>query len=528
VTAQRHTIPALIARWAEEQPDARFLVADDAVLTYGDLDRLTRDIGARLAARGVGKGTRVGVMMPNRAAWAVAGLAVARVGGVIVTLSTLLRPPELEAQLRTAAVEHLVVIPEFRGRRYLDDLQEISPALVPQSATDVGPILDPRLPRLRSVIVWPEWSVAPTVPLAPAAVVDGLAAAVSPADDLAIIFTSGSRGAPKGVIHTHGGALGNTEAGLEPRCIGRDEVLYVPMPFFWVGGFGTGLLSVLLAGATLVIEAQSDPERTLALLARERVTLFRGWPDQAATIAAHPSFAATDLSALRPGSLQAILPGGVPASRRAALLGMTESFGPYCGDRLDEDLPAGKEGSCGRPFRDVEVRTVDPDTGVDVASGEVGELHLRGPNLLRGICGKERSEIFTADGWFPTGDLAVIDADGYVFFRGRRDDMFKVKGASVYPSEVEAALRSLPEIQRVFVVDVEDSGAAAGSRSVGAVVVLAPGVECTDAELTAGAKARLSSFKVPTRWRAVTDDDVPMLSTGKVSLPGLRALLGDD
>jgi len=528
VTTERHTIPALIARWAKEQPASRFLVADDAALTYGDLDRLTRDVGARLAALGVGKGTRVGVMMPNSAAWAVAGLAVARVGGVIVTLSTLLRPPELEAQLRTAAVEHLIVIPEFRGRDYLADLREISPALVPQAAADLSPILDPTLPRLRSVSVWPEWSVATDAPAAPAAVVDGLTEAVTPADDLAIIFTSGSRGAPKGVIHTHGGALGNTEAGLEPRCVGPDEVLYVPMPFFWVGGFGTGLLSVLLAGATLVIEAQTDPERTLALLEREQVTLFRGWPDQSATIAAHPSIATTDLSALRPGSLQAIFPGGVPASRRAALLGMTESFGPYCGDRLDLDLPPGKEGSCGRPFRDVEVRAVDPDTGAEVAPGEVGELHLRGPNLLRGICGRERSEIFTADGWFPTGDLAVIDADGYVFFRGRRDDMFKVKGASVYPSEVEAALRGLPEIQRVFVVDVDDEGAsAAGSRAVGAVVVLAPGMEASEAELTAAAKARLSSFKVPTRWRAVGDDEVPMLPTGKVSLPGLRALLGD-
>ncbi|MFN8025969.1 MAG: fatty acid--CoA ligase family protein [Acidimicrobiia bacterium] len=288
-------------------------------------------------------------------------------------------------------------------------------------------------------------------------------------------------------------------------------------------GFGTGLLSVLLAGANFVIEAQTDPEHTLALLARERVTLFRGWPDQAATIAAHPSFATTDLSALRPGSLQAILPNPEPAARRPALLGMTESFGPYCGGRLDVDMPAGKEGSCGQPFRDVEVRAVDPDTGAEVAPGEVGELHLRGPNLLRGICGKERGEIFTADGWFPTGDLAVIDADGYVFFRGRRDDMFKVKGASVYPSEVEAALRALPEIQRVFVVDVDDAGVAA----VGAVVVLAPGVDASAADLTAAAKARLSSFKVPTRWRTVADDDVPMLPTGKVSLPGLRALLDD-
>ncbi|HXY95116.1 MAG TPA: class I adenylate-forming enzyme family protein, partial [Acidimicrobiia bacterium] len=281
-----------------EQPDAQFLVADDASLTYGELDRATRVAAARFAAHGVVKGTRVGILMPNSAAWAITALAVARVGGVVVTLSTLLRPPELAAQLRTAGVEHLVVVPEFRGRRYLDDLGEISPALVSRPAA----LFDPALPRLRSIVVWPEWSASDGAQ-AGAALVDALEHAVRPADDLAIIFTSGSRGTPKGVIHTHGGALGATEAGLEARCVTRDDRLYVAMPFFWVGGFGTGLLSVLLAGATLVVEAQPEPAHTLALLARERVTLFRGWPDQAAALAAHPDFASTDLSSLGTGSL---------------------------------------------------------------------------------------------------------------------------------------------------------------------------------------------------------------------------------
>ena len=517
--ADRHTVPALIARWAAEQPDAQFLVADDATLTYGDLDRLTRDVAERLAARGVAKGTRVGVMMPSSAAWAVAALAVARIGGVIVTLSTLLRPPELEAQLRTAAVEQLLLVPEFRGRRYLDDLREISPALVPHA----GLLFDRAAPRLRSIVVWPEWFEGGVGPRADAALANALEAAVRPADDLAVIFTSGSRGTPKGVIHTHGGALGATEAGLEPRGVTRSDRLYVPMPFFWVGGFGTGLLSVLLAGATLVVEAQPEPARTLALLERERVTLFRGWPDQAEALAAHPAFASADLSALRPGSLQAILPSPAAPGRRVALLGMTESFGPYCGDRLDRDLPPGKEGSCGRPFADVEIRVVDPDTGTEVIAGDVGELHLRGRNLMRGICGRVRSDVFTVDGFYPTGDLVVLDDDGYLFFRGRRDDMFKVKGASVYPSEVEAALATLPEVERAFVVDVEQDGAPA----VGAVVVLVPGAECSVADLTNGARARLSAFKVPVRWRTITADEVPTTATGKIDQAGLRRLLAE-
>ncbi len=153
-------------------------------------------MAARLAALGVGKGTRVGVMMPNSAAWVVAALAVARIGGVVVTLSTLLRPPELEAQLRTAAASSTsLVVPEFRGRRYLDDLREISPALVPPISPAV------RAQRCRgcaSIVVWPEWSTAGG-PAADAALVDALERAVRPADDLAIMFTSGSRGTPKGV-----------------------------------------------------------------------------------------------------------------------------------------------------------------------------------------------------------------------------------------------------------------------------------------------------------------------------------------
>ena len=195
-----------------------------------------------------------------------------------------------------------------------------------------------------------------------------------PADDLAVIFTSGSRGTPKGVIHTHGGALGATAAGLDARRLGRDDRLYIPMPFFWVGGFGTGLLSALVAGATLLTEARPRPEETLPFLERERVTLFRGWPDQAAALARDEHFATADLGSLRPGSLDAVLPPELqaPPGARANLLGMTESFGPYSGDRLDRTLPPGKEGSCGRPFEGVEVRIADVESGAPITDGSVG------------------------------------------------------------------------------------------------------------------------------------------------------------
>jgi acyl-CoA synthetase (AMP-forming)/AMP-acid ligase II len=455
--------------------------------------------------------------MPNSTAWPVVAIGASRAGATLVPLSTFLRPPELAAQLYTAGVEHLVLVSTFLGRDYLGDLAEISPQLVPGTGLFVE-----ALPRLRSITAWDDARPPLGDTERRPELVDALDAAVRPADDLAIVFTSGSRGVPKGVIHTHGGALAATAAGLDARRLDRDDRLYIPMPFFWVGGFGTGLLSVLLAGATLLTEARPDPEQTLPFLERERVTLFRGWPDQAATLARHPRFAGADLSSLRPGSLDAVLPSDLRAApgTRSGLLGMTESFGPYCGERLDRTLPPGKEGSCGRAFAGVEIRVVDLDSGARLADGRVGEIQLRGPNLMRGICGRTRSETFTEDGFYPTGDVGHLDADRYLFLTGRRDDMFKVRGATVYPSEVEAALRTLPGVGRAHVVDVDGDGAPA----VAAVVVPAGAGPLAVADLERVARTRLSSFKVPTHWLVVGPEDIPMTSTGKVDKAALQHL----
>ena len=262
---------------------------------------------------------------------------------------------------------------------------------------------------------------------------------------LFIVFTSGSSGPPKGVMHSHGSALGAVRSGLAARCITSDTRLYLPMPFFWVGGLGSGILSALLAGATLVTEEVPRPETTLRLLQSERVTLFRGWPDQAEALARHAGPAGVDLSALRPGSLDALLPADQRAQpgARANLFGMTEAFGPYCGYPADTDMPPAAWGSCGKPFPGMEVRIVDPETGEPVATGTVGMIQIRGPHTLRGICRRAREDVFTTDGFYPTGDLGHLDADGFLFYHGRSDDMFKVSGATVYPSEVERALRSI-------------------------------------------------------------------------------------
>ena len=488
------TIDGLVRVRAARDRDKPMVIDTDSRITYAELDATTRDLAATFIAAGFGKGSRVGLIMPNCVQWVQIAVALTRVGAVLVPLSTLLQPPELVAQLRVASVQFLVAVREFRGHRYLDDLEAARSTL----------------PALREV--WP----ADGLPQGSSAVVDKVAETVTPSDTLAIMFTSGSSGPPKGVIHSHGNALGAVRSGLAARCIGPDTRLYLPMPFFWVGGFGSGVLSALVAGATLVTEQIPQPETTLRLLEKERVTLFRGWPDQAEALARQTDSVATDLSALRPGSLEALLPAEQRAEpgARARLFGMTESFGPYCGYPADTDMPQSAWGSCGKPFEGVEVRIVDPDSGTPVARGTIGMIQLRGPHIMRGICRRSREDVFTADGYYPTGDLGHLDDDGFMFYHGRSDDMFKVSGATVYPSEVEQALRAIEGVDGAFVTDV--------SGAVGAVVISELAVD----DLHAAARLRLSSFKVPTVWLTVDSDDaIPRKATGKVDVRKLREML---
>jgi len=490
------------------------LVTEDRAITHEGLDDASRSLAARLVAAGVGKGAYVGLLAPNGVEWAVTAAAVRRIGGVVVPFSTLLRPPELEMQLRLAAVTHLVIAPSFRGRQYLDDLDAIAPGMVEITRAGRRHRLLPSLRHVWAIDDVPGDAVDETF-------VSRLEDAVRPADDLVVLFTSGSRGAPKGTIHTHGAGLRAVASGLDARCIGPDDRVYVPMPFFWTGGFASGLLSAIVAGATLLTEAMPEPEQTLDLIEREEATLFRGWPDQAVRLAADPRFDVAKLSSLGPGSLPAVLPSERrPApGARANLFGMTETFGPYCGARLDLDLPAGKRGSCGQPFDGFEVRIVEAISGARCAPDVVGEIRVGGPNVMRGVCGRTRDTTFDDDGFYPTGDLGSLDADGYLWYHGRLDDMFKVKGATVYPSEVEGEIRRIPGVQQAHVTNVPDED---GVEAVGALVVSAAPLD----GLIALARTRLSAFKVPTRWLVTpTADIVPMTPTAKVDKAALQALL---
>ena len=244
------TIDRLVRLQASQHGSKPMVIDPTHRVSYSELDTTTRALAAALVEAGAGKGTRVGLIMPNNAEWVQLAIAVTRIGAVLVPLSTLLPAGELIAQLRMAAVQFLIGVQEFRGHRYLDDLKSVDRA---------------ELPALQQVWVADRLAQA-TAGERARRIVDAMTETVTAADPLVIVFTSGSSGAPKGVVHSHASALGAVRSGLAARCITAETRLYLPMPFFWVGGLGGGMLSALAAGATLVTEEVPRPETTLRLL----------------------------------------------------------------------------------------------------------------------------------------------------------------------------------------------------------------------------------------------------------------------
>jgi acyl-CoA synthetase (AMP-forming)/AMP-acid ligase II len=259
----------------------------------------------------------------------------------------------------------------------------------------------------------------------------------------------------------------------------------------------------------------------LDVLERERPTLVNGFAQSVAHLPQDPTFARRDLSSIRRGNLWPILPDAVrpkdPALRHG-MLGMTETGSVCLLSPDEEDQPESRRGSFGRPAPGFETRIVDFDSGRPCAPGETGELQLRSPFLMEGYHGRERHEAFEPDGWFRTGDLFSVDADGFHYFHGRRGDLIKTAGANVSPREVEAVLADAAGL-RAHVVGLDD--AERGQRVAAAIVSDAP-VDLAAVE--ALLRARLSSYKVPRTFLVLSADRVPMLSSGKLDLRGLKAL----
>ena len=421
----------------------------------------------------------------------------------------------------------LITIDRFLHNDYLARLDEGLVGLAGQG----DEILLESTPYLRKVVVRttggqvPAWAeeIEAFTSLG-ASVSDSMLCAVEstvvPADQLCVLYTSGSSATPKGVVHSHGALLRRTASVGADFGIGPEDIVYNPSPFFWTGGLSNGLLSTVLNAGAVMTEERFDAPRTLDQLEKHRVTVAVGWPHFAASLRAVPDFSKRDLSALRGGILTPLLLGnelGDPGLT-ATGIGMTESVAQHTYGEKDP-LPESLRGAYGRPAPGIEQMIVDVDTGLAVPDGQEGELCIRGYSVMQGYYKKEREETFRADGFFATGDLGVI-RDGFYFFTGRRGDMVKTGGANVSPAEVRNAMLGIEGVQECFISGLPDPDKG---EVVAAAVVVHPQADLTAETVRSELKAVLSSFKVPQVLKLMRPSDIPMLPTDKVDR---RAIIG--
>jgi acyl-CoA synthetase (AMP-forming)/AMP-acid ligase II len=526
------TAGALIRACADRFGDKAFAVLGEARLTYAEAEAQSAQIAKGLLASGAGKGTRVGLLAGNSPEWVLGWLGITRMGGVAVLLNTYNKARELSWVLRHADVQVLLTVDTHLGHDHLERLEQGIPGLAQQPHEQI--LLESH-PYLRAVWTWGAarrgWA-GPVSDLAArgSAVADGLLreceAEVTPADPMVVVYSSGSTADPKGAVHAHGAAVRHAHNLWQMRDLVESDVLYTPMPLFWVGGFSFTLIAAMHAGATLVFEEQFEPGATLELIEQERVTQVLGWPHMAKALVDHPSFKERDLSSVRGGTFAALLPQDQQADAevpKANSLGMTETLGPHTFDAKDNPLPPDKEGSFGFSVPGVEHKVVDPVTLEDLPTGATGELWLRGYSLMLGLHKRERADTFTPDGWYRTGDGGYFDDDGHFYFTGRLGDLIKSAGMNITPRDVELVLEAMPEVAMAFV-----AGIPAGDRGedVAAAVALRPGETLDEGEVRTRVKEEIASYKVP-RHVAVfaSQTELPWLDSGKVDRRRLTAIL---
>jgi acyl-CoA synthetase (AMP-forming)/AMP-acid ligase II len=508
-------------------------VLGDRRLSYTEAEAQSAALARGLLAAGAGKGSRIGLLAGNGPDWIVGWLGITRMGGIAVLLNTYSKAPELGWLLRHGDVQTLLTVDAHLGHDYLDRLEQAVPGLA--EAEPEG-ILRRSHPYLRAVWTWgdgrrpwarPVGELVARGDAVPAGLLAACEAEVTPADPMVVVYSSGSTADPKGAIHGHGAVVRHAHNLWPMRDLVRDDVLYTPMPLFWVGGLSFTLIAALHAGATLVFEEQFEPGATLALIERERVTQVLGWPHMGKALMDHPSYPERDLSSIRGGTLAALQPdaaaGGAPA--KANSLGMTETLGPHTFDAYDAPLPPGKEGSFGRSVPGVAHKLVDPVTGEDVPVGATGELWVRGYSLMLGLHKRERADTFSPDGWYRTGDGGHFDEDGHFYFTGRLGEGIKASGMNVTPRDVELALEALPEVALAFVTGIPHPHRG---QDVVAAIALRPGDTLDEDEARKQVKEAIASYQVP-RHIAVFGDqaELPWLDSGKLDRRRLATTLAE-
>jgi fatty-acyl-CoA synthase len=509
--------------------------ADDAVTrwTYDDLWRESRRYAKGFLAIGVGRGTRVGILVPNRAEWLAAAFGVAMSGGVIVPLSTFATGEELDQLIAHSGVSVLIAQRGF-ARSPLEALAAGCPGLLDGPP---GPLFSDRFPQLRRIYdvsrAAAGGACAPVDDLladgdhVTDAVLDAVATAVTPADDAIIIYTSGSTELPKGVLHAHRSpALQSWRFASRQRLLPGDRV-YSAFPFFWTAGFAMVMGSTIAAGGCLCIAETFSPEEALRTMQDEKVTVVHVWPHHAAQIRDYPRNAEFDISTVRNDPQRfrssAADDGQVGLGSSRAGYGMSETFTIVTSAPVDSTRDILDE-SNGFLLPGNAMRIMDPLTRELLGPGQQGEILVKGTTMMRGYVGLPPEAAFDADGFFHSGDTGYVDERGLLHWTGRVTELIKTGGANVSPVELETLLARHPGLLGAAVVGVPDDLLG---EVVVACVVARPDVTVDEDGVRAYVREHLSSFKVPKRVLFFADGELPSTGSDKVQHAALRALALD-
>jgi len=500
VPDQAASIGAQLARTAAARPQGRAVVDGDVTLTWAELDAAATALAGSLLARGLAPGDRVGLALPNGAAFAVGYLGALRAGLVVLPVNTQYTAPEV-AHLLGDVGAALLVVPAEGGEAARAAAAEVGVDLLEAGSGSWEAVL----------------AGTPDAPPLPE---------VGPADLAVVVYTSGTSGRPKGAMLTHGALLANTAQllALEPPVVSAEDRLLVVLPLFHIYALSTGLGMAVATGATAVLADRFEPVQTLALLAQEQVTVVLGAPPMYVAWSLLPDLAE------RMASVRLAITGAapLPASVREQLTAAT-GHAVFNGYGLTETAPvltttlagAGSApDSIGRPLPGVEVRLLD-EAGDEVEEDDAGEITVRGANLFEGYW-PDRREGPDEQGWWRTGDVAYADAHGDLHLVDRRRELILVSGFNVYPREVEDVLVAHPAITEAAVVGIPHPYTG---ESVKAYVVPRRGQHVTADEVIAWAARSLARFKCPTTVEVVSS--LPHSTTGKVSKGRLRALAAE-
>jgi acyl-CoA synthetase (AMP-forming)/AMP-acid ligase II len=514
------TIPVALRAAARRFATHEAVVDAGARLTFETLASDAEDAARALVTAGVEPGDRVAIWAPNSSRWIVASFGVYLAGAVLVPLNTRYKGEEAADVLRRSGARLVLTVADFLDTDYVALLRGAS-----DLPLDGIVVMDGSVPD--GVTGWDAFLAAGAA--TPTSAVRAREKKILPGDTSDIIFTSGTTGAPKGAMLTHGASTRTYAIWADLVGLREGDRYLLVYPLFHTAGLKSGVLAAVLTGATIVPEPRFDVPTVLQRIADERITMLPGPPTVFQMILNDPNLAAYDLSSLRLSVTgAAVVPVEVVRRMREELrfenvvtgYGLTETTGTVSMCRHD-DPPGIIARTVGRPIPGVEVRVVDDD-GQNVAPGQPGEFLVRGFNVMKGYFNDPVASAATIDGsgWLRTGDVGYVDGGGNLRITDRKKDMFIVGGFNAYPAEIENMMLAHPDIAQVAVVGVPDE--RLGEVGVAFVIPTARHQLDPD-EIIAWCREKMANFKVPRRVEVV--DTFPLNPSGKVMKFRLREQL---